>query len=336
MKPLRERNQVAVAIVGSLLIAGVILASLNLDRLPFVTNTTTYHAEFASANGLAAGNDVRVAGVSVGKVSSVRVDGDRVRVGFTVRSDLELGKQSAASIEVATVLGNVFLQVESDGSPGLPAGSTIPLARTTVPYTLITAFNQLGTFTDQTDLPKLRESFATLAATLNGIAPEDAKAALRGLADVASTLAAKQQQVRQILDAATALTDTLNAKSSALVQLLTQSDAFLALLQQRHDVVARLLRDTATLGAELSKIIGANSAQLAPMLANLRTVTDVLAKQKAQLQQAVINLGEFSTNISNATGSGPWLDLLSPVAVTPDNVIVGCGPTPDSAKGPCG
>jgi phospholipid/cholesterol/gamma-HCH transport system substrate-binding protein len=336
VKPLRERNQVTVAIVGSLLIAGVILASLNLDKLPFVNRSVTYHAEFAAANGLAAGNDVRVAGVSVGKVGSVKVDGDRVRVDFTVRPGLKLGTLSAASIEVATVLGNVFLQVESAGPAGLAAGATIPLARTTVPYTLVTAFSQLGAFTDQTDLPTLRDSFATLAATLDGIAPADAKAALRGLADVSRTLAAKQQQVQQILDAATTLTDTLNAKSTALVHLLTQSDAFLALLQQRHDVVARLLRDTATLGAELSKIVKDNSAQLEPMLANLRTVTDVLARQKAQLQQAVINLGEFSVNISNATGSGPGLDLLSPVAVTPDNVIRACGPNPDSAKGPCG
>ena len=72
---------------------------------------------------------------------------------------------------------------------GVATEFTIPVARTTVPYTLITAFDQLGTFGQQTDLNALRTSLASLAATINGIAPADVKAALRGLADVSQTLA---------------------------------------------------------------------------------------------------------------------------------------------------
>ena len=336
MKAMRERNQVMVAIVGTVVVAAVVLLSMNLNTLPFLNPQTTYHADFANADGLKSGDDVRVEGISVGSVAAVHVQGDHVHVDFTVKSGLRLGDTSEASIEVATVLGELFLQVESSGSGRLTAGATIPVSRTTVPYTLITAFEQLGTFGSQTDLPKLQASLKTLAASIAGIAPADAKAALAGLADIARTLAGKQDEISQVLTAAGQITDLLNSKSSALVALLTQSQDFLALLQQREQVITSLLQNTAELGSQLSALIARNGAQLAPLLASLHTVTDVLTKDRVQLQQAVVNLGQFSINIANATGSGPWLDLLSPVAVTPDNVTVACGPHPNAANGPCG
>ena len=336
MKAMRERNQVTVAIVGTIAIAAVVLVSMNLNKLPFLNPQTIYHADFANADGLKSGDDVRVEGISVGSVAAVRVQGDHVHVDFTVKSGLRLGDTSNASIEVATVLGELFLQVESSGAGRLADGATIPASRTTVPYTLITAFEQLGTFGSQTDLPRLQDSLKTLAASIAGIAPADAKAALTGLANISQTLARKHDEISQLLTAAGQITDLLNSKSGALVALLTQSEDFLSLLQQREQVIASLLQNTAELGTQLSVLVARNGAQLAPLLANLHTVTGVLSKDRAQLQQAVVNLGQFSVNIASATGSGSWLDLLSPVAVTPDNVTVACGPHPEARSGPCG
>ncbi len=336
MKSLRERNQVVVAIVGTVLAVAVVLLAVNLDRLPFVNQATGYHAEFANAAGLRVDDDVRVEGMDVGTVTGIRVAGDRVRVDFTAQSDLDLGAASNASIEVATVLGQVFVQIESAGPGVLARGATIPLSHTTVPFTLVAALDSFGSFADRTDLPRLRSSLRTLAGTIAGVAPKDAKAALDGLATVAETLAAKQDQISQILVAAGRITDTLNSNSGALVQLLTHGDEFLRLLEQRHRVISSLLSDTARLGSELSRLVTRNAAQLEPLLANLASVTHVLAADKAQLEQAVTSLGQFSVNLTNATGSGPWLDLLSPVALTPDNVIRSCGVRPDSSNGPCG
>lgn len=335
MRPLRERNQVAVAVVGTLVAAAVILLSVNLGNLGFLHPTSTYHAQFANAEGLRTGDDVRVAGMNVGTITGITVQGDHVRLDFTVQRDLRLGDASSASIEVATVLGQLFLQIESAGSGRLPPGATIPLSRTTVPFTLITAFDQFGQFGRQTDIDTLRTSLRTLATTLQGISPRDVKAALQGLADVSTTLAAKQTEVNRILTAAAQITDTVNGNQTALVAVLTDSDAFLALLRQRRALVDSLLQHTAELGSQLRAFMARNAADLGPLLDNLKTITGVLAKDRDQLQRAVIALGQFSVNITNATGSGPWLDLLSPVAVEPDNIIVGCGAHPDASHGPC-
>jgi len=336
IKPMRERNQFLVAIVGTAVIGALVLLSMNLGRLPFLNPKTTYHANFADADGLTSGADVRVLGISVGSVSSVKVQRDHVAVAFTVKDGVHLGDQSHASIEVATVLGQLYLQVESAGSGRLHSADVIPVQRTSVPYTLIGALDAFGQFAGQTDLGKLRTSLKTLASTISGISPKNANAALAGLTDVANTLAGKQQQISSILDAADSITKTLNANTSALLSLLGEGDAFLKMAKQRQAVIDDLLASTADLGRQITVLIRTNGAHLGTLLDNLNAVTAVLANDKALLQQAVVNLGQFSINISNATGAGPWLDLLTPTVVVPDNQIKACGPHPDSSKGPCG
>jgi phospholipid/cholesterol/gamma-HCH transport system substrate-binding protein len=336
MKPMRDRNQAVVAIIGTGIIAAIVLLSLNLGRLPFINPKTTYHAQFANADGLTSGADVRVLGISVGSVSSVKVDGGHVDVAFNMQDGVHVGNMSSASIEVATVLGQLFMQVESAGSSHLRSGGTIPLSRTTVPYTLIGALDAFGNFAGQTNLTELRASLKTLAETIGGISPADANTALKGLSAVATTLAGKQDQIGSILTAANSITTTLNTNSAALVQLLGEGNSFLKLAEQRQAVIGQLLRDTANLGHQIGVLVTKNGAQLSPLLANLTAISGVLAKDQSQLKQAVVNLGQFSINIANATGSGPWLDLLTPTVVIPDNQIKACGVHPDSSKGPCG
>lgn len=335
MKPLRERNQVSVAIWGTIAAAALVLLSVNLSSLPFVNPTTTYYADFANADGLKGGDDVRVEGISVGSVDSVQVQGAHVQVTFSVQSDIAFGSQSRATIEVATVLGNLFMQVESAGAGRLASGATIPVSRTVVPYSLLGALNAFGEFSERTKLPTLQRSLRTLADTIAGIAPADARAALHGLARVSSTLASKQEQVGSILAAANSIVHTLDRNSGALVGLVVQGQEFLHLVVQRHAVVDRLLRDTARLGTQLRSLMQRNGAQLHSFLSSLDSVSRLLVREKRQLQRSIVYLGQFGENIANVTGSGPWLDLLTPSVVVPDNQIVGCGTQPAAQKKPC-
>ena len=328
IKPLHERDQSVVAIVGTIVIALVVLLAMNLGKVPFLHPQRSYAADFASADGIRSGADVRVAGISVGSVSSVKVAGDHVHVKFNVKRGLALGDQSRASIEIATVLGQEFLQIESAGTGRLRDGATIPVTRTTVPYTLLDALGGFGENTAKTNLPQLQTALDTLSSTLNGIAPADARAALSGLSKLASTVASRQSEIASLLTQARQITDTLNDHSGDFISLIADSDTFLQLLQQRHDVIARLLTDTASLGAQVAQLIRRNGAHLQSLLDNLNTVAGVLAQDKKQLADSVATLAAFSKNIANATGSGPWLDLFLPVLFEPDNVIKACGTSP--------
>ncbi len=333
MNWLRTRDKVAVAVVVTALSVVALLASLNLQRFPLIgTPMSNYHAEFSEAAGLTKGVEVRVAGISVGEVQHVRVAGDRVVVDFTVEKSIKLGGASTASVEVATVLGNLFLQVHSSGPGRLSAGATIPLERTAVPYSLVSVLEDLGKVAREVDVKQLEASFNELALTLGGTSAADVTAALTGITRISRTLADHKDELAALITDTQKTVDLLNSKSAQLIRVLADGGAFLRLVQQRRDLISNMLAHTTAMSVAVSKLIDKNGAKLHDLFQQLQTVGRVLANNKETLGRSMALLGQFSTNITNATGSGPWIDLMLPLFL-PDNVIKACGADPQPGCG---
>jgi phospholipid/cholesterol/gamma-HCH transport system substrate-binding protein len=80
IKPLAERNRMAVGAVGTLILVALIIAVFSYDKIPFIKGTTDYSAYFSEAGGIKPDSDVRVSGLSVGRVSGIHLDGNKVLV----------------------------------------------------------------------------------------------------------------------------------------------------------------------------------------------------------------------------------------------------------------
>jgi phospholipid/cholesterol/gamma-HCH transport system substrate-binding protein len=94
---------------------------------------TGYSAVFTNVSGLKSGNFVRIAGVEVGKVGDLTLHHDgTVTVGFSVDNGVRLTEGTKAVVRYENLIGDRYLALEEGpGSPHrLPAGTTIPLART--------------------------------------------------------------------------------------------------------------------------------------------------------------------------------------------------------------
>ncbi|NED01552.1 MCE family protein, partial [Streptomyces sp. SID6648] len=76
---------------------------------------TTYSADFSEAAGLDTGDEVRIAGVKVGRVTGVALDGAKVKVTFEVE-DAWVGDRTTAAIAIKTVLGDKYLALDPLGA----------------------------------------------------------------------------------------------------------------------------------------------------------------------------------------------------------------------------
>ena len=72
-------------------------------------STHTFTADFANASGISSGDSVRVAGIDVGKVRSVRLHRGVVHVEFTADKDVAVTRNGRAEIKLATILGQHYL-----------------------------------------------------------------------------------------------------------------------------------------------------------------------------------------------------------------------------------
>ena len=98
MKPFRERSPIVVGLVSVGVLTIAMLFAFSLNRLTFLRRVHPVRADFADAAGLTPDNEVRVAGLKVGKVKSVELiepDAkgvtDRVRVVMEVNNGVDLG-----------------------------------------------------------------------------------------------------------------------------------------------------------------------------------------------------------------------------------------------------
>src|SRR5215510_2333557 len=178
--PIRERNPISVALAGLAILAVIALLTYFSGNLPIIGGGTGYTAYFAEAAGLQPGNEVRIAGVTVGRVTGISLDHGKVAVTFRVR-DAWIGDRTTASIEIKTLLGDKYLALDPLGTSAQKPGAPIPLSRTTSPYDVTQAFSGLGQQISKINTAQLTQSLRTLSAAF-ATTPPYVRKALRGLA----------------------------------------------------------------------------------------------------------------------------------------------------------
>ena len=124
-----------------------------------------YQAQFSDAGGLTAGNDVTIAGIKVGSVSDVSLQGRNALVTFAIDGTVELGSDTTAHVRTGTLLGERVLTLESAGEGTMHPMDVIPVSRTASPYSLTEAVSELTTNTAGTDTASLNQSLDTLSET---------------------------------------------------------------------------------------------------------------------------------------------------------------------------
>ncbi|WP_037075915.1 MCE family protein [Pseudonocardia spinosispora] len=339
MKSLKERNQAVVGGVTLVLIVAVALAAFYAERLPFIGSAgTEYTAQFAESAGLSVDDEVRVAGIRVGKVMKVGLDKGRVVVRFRV-DGVRVGDQSRVGIEIKTLLGEKFLAVLPAGSRDQDPDTVIPVARTSTPFEIPDAFGQLSTTVDQINTTQLAQSFRVLATTFANT-PDEFGKTLDGLSRLSETIASRDQQLTALLASASNVSGVLAGRNEQVGTLLTDGSRLLDELNRRKDAINTLLVGTQRLADELRGLVQDNQDQLNPALEELDGVTKLLQRNQDALSHGVAALAPYVRASNNLVGNGRWFDgalcgLLSPtINVQGLQLNPGtCGP-PETKDGP--
>ncbi|RLK53842.1 MCE family protein [Actinokineospora cianjurensis] len=306
MKAFQDRDPVRMGLAGVLLVAVAALVVLGWDHLPALGGTT-YQAQFREAAGLKPDDEVRVAGVKVGVVTSVELTGTHVTVTFRAR-DVWLGDQTVAAIKIKTLLGQKNLALDPLGTEELDPDTPIPLDRTVTAYDVTDAFADLAKTTGQIDTGLLAESFRTLSQTFDATTPQSVRTALDGLSRLSHTISSRDQDLKRLLESAKGVSTTLADRGEQFQALITDGDTLLTEFARRRDAISGLLTGTRDLSRQLSGLVAENQAQLAPALRQLERVTEVLRRNQDDLDRGLRLAGPFYRLVGNAVGNGHWID----------------------------
>ncbi|HEX3823038.1 MAG TPA: MCE family protein [Mycobacteriales bacterium] len=308
MKPFRERNPLPIGIIGVLVILGFLAVGLEAGNLPFINSGHTVYANFADAAGLQNGDNVRVAGVLVGKVKSVKLDGNVVKVGMKVNGSTHVDAGSKAAIKIETLLGQVYVALQPTGTTALPH-NTIVVADTTTPTSITTAFTGLGERAGEINVNQLAESFDVLASTFKNT-PGDVRSSLTGLERLSATIASRNAQLTALLGHTNVVTNTLATHDAQIAKLINDSNLILDTVNQQRRVIHTLLIDTSKLSHQLTSLVAENRAVIGPALIKLNGTLTILRTNQKNLDETVHLVAPFVRNFTDTLGNGRWFETV--------------------------
>lgn len=332
MIPFRERNPVTIGAVGLTTIAVLIAGAFNIESLPLIGNGEEYSAAFSEASGLKSGDEVRVAGVKVGKVGDVDLDGDHVKVTFRVKDEPKFGSDTGASIRVKTILGAKYLSLEPKGTGQLEPGSEIPLKRTVSAYDVVEAFSDLTTTSEKVDTENLAKAMDTISTTFKD-SPAEVKASIKGLSRLSRTVASRDKELRELLSHANGVTGVLSDRSKDFMKMVKDGSALFEEINKRRTAIHNLLVNASELGVQLSGLVDDNRQQIGPALNRLNTFVGMLQRNEKSLDRSIKGLAPFVRVFTNTLGNGRWFDTYIQNLVAAPATVRGGSSAPQTPPG---
>ena len=198
------------------LVVALVLAYIYFNP-PGQRKIITFYTD--DAVSLTPGDDVRMAGITVGEVKDVSLEAKQVRVRARINDDAFVGDQSQVEVRMLTVVGGYYVNINSIGDRPLN-DAPVPLERVTMPYSLIRALNDSTKITQDVNTKPINQSLNEVQESLTGTNVETLSAIIQAGNSIMSTIDSQRGQVTKILDMSNEYIRTLTEYRGQIAQLV--------------------------------------------------------------------------------------------------------------------
>lgn len=211
--------------VGAMALAAVVALVLMYVYYnpPGVSKVVSFYTD--DANSIHTGDEVRVAGIKVGTVTSLTLEPSQVLVKTKVDDHAFVGDQSQVDVRMLTVVGGYYVNIASMGNSPL-GDQPIPRSRVTMPYSLVHALTDTTKITDNVNTKSVNESLNQIAQGLTGT---------------------NVQVISNVIDAGNALMSTIERQRGQVTSILNLSDEYIRSLSNYREQFAQIVRKAAIL-----------------------------------------------------------------------------------------
>jgi len=274
--------------------------------------STGYYAKFTDVTGLNVGDDVDIAGVRVGQVTSIGVtDRNLALVGFAVQSGRQLPRSVTATIYYKNLIGERYVNLApGTGPPGdlLPPGGTIPLSQTTPALNLTELFDGFQPLFEALSPGDVNQLASEIVQVLQGEGTT-MDSLIANIGQLTTTLADKDKVIDSVISNLNAVVTTVNSRGSELGDLVTT-------LQQ---LVSGLAADRQPIGTAITAMSGLTNATagllaqanppLAADIASLGKLSATLAANSGPITTFLQNWPTKETDLARLSSYGSWFNL---------------------------
>jgi phospholipid/cholesterol/gamma-HCH transport system substrate-binding protein len=298
--------------VAAFTVVSVILTSVVFSSLLDVngSSTNTYTAEFTNASGLQAGDTVRIAGVEVGKVGAVTLDGNHAAVVFSVDSDQHLTTTTRAAIHFENLLGQRFLAIlpGTAGSAPLPSGGVIPMSRTTPAIDLTAVFDGFEPLFSALAPGQVNQLAASIIDVFQGESGT-VDDLIEQTAVITNNLADRQVVIDGLLTSLASLLDTVGVHDSQLGQLIVNFDSLVRGLAGSRASLSTAISNVSTLETTTSGLLDQAQPSLDEDIQGLASDVQTLSANQQGLDHLLQGFPGLVGTLTKIQSSGNWVNV---------------------------
>lgn len=310
----RDAQDVRGAVVGIALFTVIAFAATWLiwsTLNNFVSgDTDTYSAQFTDASGLHEGDDVRVAGVKVGRVEEMELEGTTARVTFAVQREHGLFTNTWAQLRYQNLTGQRYLALRPGAGPVRPLepGSTIPVERTDPSLDLSVLLGGMEPLFSVLEPAEINQLADNIIAVTGGEGP-----ALAGLLTQANRLlrefSARDEIIGEVITNLSDVLAHLDDRTPQFERLIGQSRRLVNGLNaesgQIFDAVERIGKVSSTVTGLVRDI----RPSVKTDIAKFNQVGALFLGEERVVEETIRAFPRFVTDIARVTQHGSWLDL---------------------------
>lgn len=302
----RERPPWIVGIVSILLISIGLAVAFSVNKFEALRGVQTISADLRDAAGLQVGNEVRVAGVKIGKITDINLRPGAARVEMEVEDDVLLPLETRLEVKLKTLLGQKFIDLQfprgylaaasggndpSGATAGyLADGDVIPRSQTRVPFEIYEAANEGTALLEGIDKRALRRMINVLATTVTD-SKEELGRAVVALDRAGKVLSPKSREISSLLRNTEKVTATLAAGDQDIEGILTRGADVLGVLAERRETISSLLAATNDLTLNLGLLIRDARGSLELGVTDLNRILASVEAETASIDAALSELG---------------------------------------------
>lgn len=270
-------------------------------------------ASFEDATGLRAGDPVRLSGVPVGQVGSVRLESGHAVVDFAVDSDVDLPVDSTVAVRARNIIGQRELLLTPGTASKMYADldrddRTFDPANTDDAVELGNLVNELGPLLEAVDPEKLNELSRVLTETLAGNR-EPIQNITSDLSTVVAQLAERRDTIAQLIDDYQVIVGEVGRRDLQIQQLIDNIVLLTETFNASEDVLVQALDELPGFADRLAVLLSTNAGNLDSILRDLALVTDTVSANVDKVATFAETAPASLRGLITVSGRGDFLAL---------------------------
>ncbi|WP_280310646.1 MlaD family protein [Nocardia abscessus] len=274
-------------------------------------STKSYSAIFTDVTGLRVGDDVRMAGVRVGRVDAVELDGTRARVRFRVQDTQRIYGDTKAAITYQNVIGQRYLGLSrgDSGQPTeLPRDAEIPVERTEPSFDLSALLNGFEPLFGGLDPHQVDNVTAALVKALQGDAGS-LTMLIEQMSTLAKSLAGPDQVLGAVITNLNQVVRSLAVRRGELGTLLSRTRSIVDGLARHREELLTTLTDVSGVANRMATVVAEDRPALERLLNREPGFTRHFEDNKDQFAYLGFNLPALLKGIARVGQEGANLNV---------------------------